>query len=151
MVFLNRTGGKIPPTIHWILHVQLQVEPWHTKGWIQGEGWLETKKENRKSISSLQSNLATHWVPWAASGSGRTKSRYPAQRGGARQRMSVVGDQRSCHFAPSKCAKGSAASCLREPMLHGYGNVYRYRKNTDTRIRQFPKQSDTRIHLLFKK
>ena len=36
-------------------------------------------------------------------------------------------------------------------MLHGYGYVYQYRKDTDTRIWQFPKQSDTRICLLFKK
>jgi hypothetical protein len=36
-------------------------------------------------------------------------------------------------------------------MLHGYGYVYRYRKDTETRIRQFSKEPDTRIRLLFKK
>ena len=40
---------------------------------------------------------------------------------------------------------------LLNPKLHGYGYVYRYRKDTDTRIRQFSKKPDTRICLLLKK
>ena len=34
-----------------------------------------------------------------------------------------------------------------QPMRHGYRYVYRYRKDTDTRIRHFSKKPDTRIHL----
>uniref|UniRef100_A0A0A9DMT9 Uncharacterized protein n=1 Tax=Arundo donax TaxID=35708 RepID=A0A0A9DMT9_ARUDO len=32
------------------------------------------------------------------------------------------------------------------PMQHGYGYVYRFRADTDTQIRCFPKKPDTRIH-----
>ncbi|KAG6432835.1 hypothetical protein SASPL_104423 [Salvia splendens] len=39
------------------------------------------------------------------------------------------------------------SASLLEPMRHGYGYAYQYPKDTDTRIRLFPKQPDTRIQM----
>ena len=61
--------------------------------------------------------------------------------------------------AHRSCRRRPEASCRRctvtvepghlRPKLHGYGYVYQYPNDTDTRIRQFPKKPDTWIRLLF--
>ena len=54
------------------------------------------------------------------------------------------------HYTTHVSLKASNLGAL-SAKLHGYGYVYRYRKDMDTRIRQFLKKPDTQIRLLFKK